>query len=67
MRLTLERLSSNHREALALRYYNDLTVPGIAKVLGCREGTVKSRLSRALSRLEQILSDGEFRGRGGAA
>ena len=67
LRLALERLSSNHREALVLRYYNDLTVPEIAKVLGCREGTVKARLSRALSRLEQILSDGEFRGRGGAA
>ena len=66
LRLALERLSSNHREALVLRYYNDLTVPEIAKVLACREGTIKSRLSRALSRLERILSDGEFRGRKGA-
>ena len=32
LRLALERLSSNHREALVLRYYNDLTVPEIAKV-----------------------------------
>ena len=67
LRLAIECLSSNHREALVLRYYNDLTVPEIAKVLGCREGTIKSRLSRASSCLEQILSDGEFRGREGAA
>ncbi len=66
LRLALERLSSNHREVLILRYYNDLTVPEMAKALACREGTIKSRLSRALSRLERILSDSEFRGRKGA-
>ena len=66
LRLALERLSSNHREVLVLRYYNDLTVPEIAKVLTCREGTIKSRLSRALSHLERILSDSEFRGRKGS-
>ena len=56
LRLALERLSSNHREALVLRYYNDLTVPEIAKVLGCRGGTIKSRLSRAMSRLRQVMT-----------
>ncbi len=66
MRQALELLSPNHREVLVLRYYNDLTVPEIARVLTCREGTIKSRLSRALSRLERILSDSEFRGRKGA-
>lgn len=66
MRQALELLSPNHREVLVLRYYNDLTVPEIARVLACREGTIKSRLSRALRRLERILSDGEFRGRKGA-
>ena len=65
LRQALDHLTSHHREALMLRYYNDLTVPEIAKVLGCREGTIKSRLSRALSRLEQILSDREIRGREG--
>ena len=65
LRQALDHLTSHHREALILRYYNDLTVPEIAKVLGCREGTIKSRLSRALSRLEQILSYREIRGREG--
>ena len=65
LRQALEHLTSDHREALVLRYYNDLTVPGIARVLGCREGTIKSRLSRALSHLEQILSDRKMRGREG--
>ena len=57
MRQALELLTSDHREVLVLRYYNELTVPEIAKVLGRREGTVKSRLSRAHNRLEQALSE----------
>ena len=56
LRQALDHLTRDHREALILRYYNDLTVPEIAKVLGCREGTIKSRLSRALNRLEDVLS-----------
>lgn len=59
VRQALDLLAPNHREVLILRYYNELTVPEIAKVLGCREGTVKSRLSRAHGRLEQALSEPE--------
>ena len=55
LRQALDLLTTDHREVLILRYYNELTVPEIAKALGCREGTIKSRLSRAHSRLEQAL------------
>ena len=55
LRQALDLLTADHRDVLILRYYNELTVPEIAKVLGCREGTIKSRLSRAHSRLEQAL------------
>ena len=55
LRRALDLLTADHREVLILRYYNELTVPEIAKALGCREGTIKSRLSRAHSRLEQAL------------
>ncbi|MCY4651727.1 MAG: RNA polymerase sigma factor [Dehalococcoidia bacterium] len=65
MRQALDRLSANHREALVLRYYSELTVPEIARALGVREGTVKSRLSRALGRLQQELVDAGGSGRGG--
>ena len=57
LRKALDLLSTNHREVLILRYYNELTVPEIARALGCFEGTVKSRLSRAHRRLEQVLSE----------
>ncbi len=67
LRQALEHLSSDHREALILRYYDELTVPEIARVMGCREGTVKSRLGRAHSRLREVLSSQESFSREGDA
>lgn len=52
----IESLSADHQQVLVLRYYTDLTVPEIAEALACREGTVKSRLNRALDRLEEVLT-----------
>ena len=50
----LEILPHEQRKTVVLRYYADLTVPEIARALGCREGTVKSRLHRALARLREV-------------
>lgn len=51
----LGMLPPEQREAVVLRYFSDLTVPEVAAVMGQREGTIKSRLSRALARLGEIL------------
>ncbi len=56
VRQCLARLSSNHRQVLILRYYAELSVPDIARVMGWRQGTVKSRLHRALGQLRDILA-----------
>lgn len=48
LRRTLEHLDADERIAIVLRYEADLTVPAIAALLGVPEGTVKSRLHRAL-------------------
>jgi RNA polymerase sigma-70 factor (ECF subfamily) len=61
LRRALEMLPSEQREAVVLRYFSDLTVPEVAKVMGQREGTIKSRLSRALERLGEILRNEEIR------
>ncbi len=53
----LERLDPDERIVIALRYGADLTVPAIAPLIGCAEGTVKSRLHRALRRLRDALGD----------
>ena len=55
LRQALGRLQPEQRETVVLRYYSELTVPEIAAVTGQREGTIKSRLSRALDRLGEIL------------
>ena len=59
LRRALVLLPSEVRQTVVLRYFSDLTVPEIAKVMGKSEGTIKSRLSRALLRLSQILNKDE--------
>ena len=55
LRRAMELLPSEVRETVILRYFSDLTVPEIATVMRKPEGTIKSRLSRALVRLNEIL------------
>lgn len=49
-------LSPAHRAVLVLRYYLDLTVPEIASTLEIPEGTAKSRLHHATSRVRAVLT-----------
>ncbi|MBI4295018.1 MAG: RNA polymerase sigma factor [Chloroflexi bacterium] len=51
----LDRLSAEHRQVVMLKYFSELTVAEMSSVLGCREGTVKSRLHRALEQLRQTI------------
>ena len=55
LRSAIAELSPGHRQVVALRYFAGLTVPETARVLGVREGTVKSRLHRALAVLRERL------------
>ena len=59
--MALGRLPHDQREAVVLRFFSDLTVPEIAAATGCREGTIKSRLSRAMDRLGEMLRSYESR------
>jgi RNA polymerase sigma factor (sigma-70 family) len=51
----VERLSQPHRDVVVCRYFLELSEEETADVLSIRRGTVKSRLSRALARLELDL------------
>jgi RNA polymerase sigma-70 factor (ECF subfamily) len=51
----LGRLSGPHREAVVLRFYEDLKIHEIAARLGISRGTVKSRLHYAIAKLQQLL------------
>jgi RNA polymerase sigma-70 factor (sigma-E family) len=57
VREALRVLSPRQRAAVVLRYFEDLPEAEIAHVLGCRPGTVKSLLSRSMTKLKGALSD----------
>jgi len=50
------RLPFRQRAVLALRFYEDLPEAEIARLLGCRLGTVKSSLHRGLAKLRDELT-----------
>ena len=51
----IETLGEEQRQVVVCRHLLGLTERETAAALGCRPGTVKSRLSRALARLEEEL------------
>ncbi len=53
----LAGLDERDRTVIACRYLLELSEDETAAALGCRRGTVKSRLSRALERLGERLPD----------
>lgn len=53
----LDSLSVEARSVVVLRYLLGWSTADTAHALGVREGTVKSRLSRALERLEVLLEE----------
>jgi RNA polymerase sigma factor (sigma-70 family) len=56
IRRALEGLSTEEREAVALRYGADLTLPEIAKLTRVRRTTVEGRVYRALRKLRAELT-----------
>ena len=57
----IRALSPKHRAVVVLRYYHGFSEAEMAVALGCRRGTVKSRLHSALRRLELLLRNNEAR------
>ena len=52
------RLREDDRLAIGLRWFAELGEAEMAEVLGVPRGTVKSRLSRAMARLREIMAEG---------
>lgn len=53
----LKFLPEEQRTTVVLRFFQDLSLPQIAMVMGVPEGTVKSRLHAALSKLRHQYAD----------
>lgn len=62
VRRALDKLSPEHRQVLLLRYMQELDYGEIAQALDVSEGTVKSRINRAKSKLRELLGGGNFFG-----
>jgi len=56
----LSEIGVKHREVLILHFLEDLSVAEIAEVVGCSEGTVKSRMHYAKRAMKGILSGGIY-------
>jgi RNA polymerase sigma-70 factor (sigma-E family) len=57
LRAALRRLPARQRVAVMLRFLCDLPVADVAQVLGCSEGTVKSRTHNGLRALRATLGE----------
>ena len=57
VRQAISALSEEHNIVVTLRFFAGLTVPQVAQALGMREGTIKSRLHRALQHLRRELEE----------
>lgn len=51
----LTKLPEKQREALILRYMNDISLPDIAEIMQEKEGNVRILIHRALKRLRELL------------
>jgi RNA polymerase sigma-70 factor (ECF subfamily) len=57
LRAALERLSEDHREAIVLRYVEEMSYREIAEVVDAPVGTVRSRLYYAKKALAEAVAD----------
>jgi RNA polymerase sigma-70 factor (ECF subfamily) len=56
----LGQIGLKHREVLVLHFLKDLSMAEIAAVVGCSEGTVKSRIHYAKRAMKEILNGGGY-------
>ena len=59
---SLGELSEGDRLVISCRYFLEFSEEETAATLGCARGTVKSRLSRALVRLREVMGKEEDAG-----
>jgi RNA polymerase sigma-70 factor (sigma-E family) len=53
----LALLPLRQRTALVLRFWDDMSVEDTARAMGCSAGTVKSTTSKAVAKLQALMSD----------
>jgi RNA polymerase sigma-70 factor (ECF subfamily) len=65
LRALVDSLAEKHRDVVLLRFFEEASLPEMAILLRCSEGTVKSRLHHALKKLRQMKNSlNQWRSRG---
>ena len=57
LRQAVQSLPTAQRDAFLLHYDEELTIPEVAHIVGCPEGTVKSRLYAALESVKRMMNE----------
>lgn len=57
LRQAVQSLPTAQRDAFLLHYDEELTIPEVAHIVGCPEGTVKSRLYAALENVKKMMNE----------
>jgi RNA polymerase sigma factor (sigma-70 family) len=57
----LAALPLRQRQAVVLRYFDDLSVDAVAEIMGSSPGTVKSQSAKGLAKLRAALASDEQR------
>ncbi len=60
MQVLLSHLNAQQREAIELRYVHDLPYQTIADITGAPLGTIKSRISQGIQKLEIVIGGGSL-------
>ncbi|MFO7190746.1 SigE family RNA polymerase sigma factor [Thermocrispum sp.] len=55
-RRVLAMLPPRQRAVIVLRYWEDLPIDEVARILGCSDGTVKSQAAKGLATLRKLLT-----------
>lgn len=56
----LKTLSVEHRDVVELTFFHGFSYPEIARIVGCPENTVKTRMFHARRKLKKALGETEF-------
>lgn len=60
IRRLVARLPDRQRDVVILRVFEELPVADTARVMGCRPGTVKALLNKAMTRLRELTAHTEL-------
>ena len=55
----IQKLPTKYKDVILLFYYKELSYEVISQILGIPEGTVRSRLARARTKLKKMISERE--------